>query len=51
MPRLRDTRTEVIVNVDDVTAKAIGAAYEPAEEPKTPAKRAAAKRASSKTEQ
>lgn len=47
MPRLRDTRTSVVVNVDDATAKNLGVAYEPAEEPKkAPAKRTA----SSKTE-
>lgn len=45
MPRLRDTRTGVVVNVDDDTAAALGAAYEPASD-KAPAKKAA----SSKTQ-
>lgn len=48
MPRLRDTRTGVVVSVDDATATALGAAYEPVEEKKAPAKKAAAPR---KTEQ
>jgi len=30
MPVLRDTRTGVVVSVDDVTAARLGAAYEPA---------------------
>lgn len=47
MPRLRDTRTGVVVSVDDATAKALGAAYEPADEPK---KAPAKKPAPSKTE-
>lgn len=43
MPRLRDTRTDVVVNVDDATALALGAAYVPADEvKKAPAKKAAA---------
>lgn len=46
MPRLRDTRTGVIVSVDDATAPALGAAYETADEPKKPV---AKKAASSKT--
>ena len=47
MPRLRDTRTGVVVDVDDDTAVALGAAFEPVDEaPKAPAK----KRASSKSE-
>lgn len=42
MGRYRDTRTGVIVNVDDGTALTLGAAYEPAEDDKkTPAKRSA----------
>ena len=43
MPRLRDTRTGVVVSVDDATAAALGAAYEPAESEskKAPAKKAA----------
>lgn len=45
MPRLRDTRTGVVVNVDDDTASALGAAYGPVTE-KAPAKKAA----SSKTQ-
>jgi hypothetical protein len=47
MPRLRDTRTGVVVDVDDDTARAIGAAYEPAE---TVSKAPAKKAASSKSE-
>ena len=44
MPRLRDTRTGVVVVVDDATATALGAAYEPAEDDKkAPAKKAASK--------
>ena len=38
MPRLRDTRTGVVVDVDYATANALGAAYEPV---KAPAKKAA----------
>jgi hypothetical protein len=45
MPRLRDTRTGVVVSVDDDTAAVLGAAYEPVTE-KAPAKRSA----SSKTQ-
>ena len=41
MARLRDTRTGVVVNVDDETAKALGSAYEPV---KAPAKQAAPKK-------
>ena len=42
MPRLRDTRTGVVVNVDDVTASALGVAYEPADEKKkAPTKKSA----------
>ena len=44
MPRMRDTRTGVVVNDDDDTASALGAAYEPVKD-KAPAK----KSASSKT--
>lgn len=33
MPRLRDTRTGVVVEVDEATATALGVAYEPAEQP------------------
>lgn len=41
MPRLRDTRTGVVVNVDDATASGLGTAYEPVEsEKKAPAKKA-----------
>lgn len=40
MGRYRDTRTGVIVDVDDDTALTLGAAYEPAEDDKkAPAKR------------
>jgi len=39
MPRLRDTRTGVVVNVDDDTASRLGTAYEPVVE-KAPAKKA-----------
>ena len=41
MPRLRDTRTGVVVSVDDSTAVALGAAYEPADEKKASPKKAA----------
>lgn len=34
MPRLEDTRTGVVVDVDDVTAATLGAAYKPADESK-----------------
>lgn len=40
MPRLRDTRTGVVVDVDDVTASSLGAAYEPVSD-KVPAKKTA----------
>lgn len=40
MPRLRDTRTGVVVEVDEATATALGVAYEPAEKPTAPAKAA-----------
>ena len=60
MPRLRDTRTGVVVAVDDATASSLGAAYEPFVETdgpfgnsrkKAPAKKAPAKKsASSKSE-
>lgn len=44
MPRLRDVRTGVVVNVDDDTAASLGAAYEPVEgEKKAPAKRGSQK--------
>lgn len=45
MPRLRDTRTGVVVDVDDDTASALGAAYEPVSE-KAPAKKAAPRKSS-----
>lgn len=41
MPRLRDTRTGVIVDVDDATASGLGAAYEQVE------KKASAKKSAS----
>lgn len=44
MPRLRDTRTGVVVDVDDATAEALGSAYEAeksASAKKAPAKKAA----------
>lgn len=43
MPRLRDTRTGVVVVVDDATAAALGVAYESADDSKAPAKKAAPK--------
>jgi hypothetical protein len=47
MPRLRDARTGVVVSVDDATASGLGAAYEPADEPKkAPAKKAASSKTS-----
>ena len=50
MPRLRDTRTGVVVDVDEQTGAALGAAYEPAEKSapvaKAPAKKAAASKSS-----
>jgi hypothetical protein len=45
MPRLRDTRSGVVVDVDDETAAGLSAAYEPVSD-KAPAK----KSASSKSE-
>ena len=33
MTRLRDTRTGVVVSVDDATAARLGTAYKPADEP------------------
>lgn len=40
MPRLRDTRTGVVVDVDDDTAARLGVAYEPVDKPKpTPRKK------------
>lgn len=51
MPRLRDTRSGVVVSVDDATAARLGAAYEPAEgsDKKAPSgKKSAASRKSSK---
>lgn len=43
MPRLRDTRTGVVVEVDDATAATLGSAYELADEKKkAPAKKTAA---------
>lgn len=45
MGRLRDTRTGVIVDVDDVTAAALGAAYEPVTV-KAPAKKSASSKSS-----
>ena len=49
MPRLRDTRTGVVVNVDDDTATNLGAAYEPVEA-KAATKRAAVKKPAAKPE-
>jgi hypothetical protein len=47
MPRLRDTRTGVVVSVDDATASDLGAAYEAADEPKkAPAKKSASSKKS-----
>lgn len=48
MARLRDTRTGVVVDVDDPTATALGAAYEPADKPapKPPAKKAPSSKSS-----
>lgn len=43
MPRLRDTRTGVVVDVDDATASGLGAAYEPV---KAPAKKSASSKSS-----
>lgn len=40
MPRLRDTRTGVVVNVDDATAATLGPAYRSVDEKKAPAKKA-----------
>lgn len=47
MPRLRDSRTGVVVDVDDATAAGLGAAYEPVSD-KAPAKKAAPASKSSK---
>lgn len=46
MPRLRDTRTGVVVSVDDDTASRLGAAYESVSE-KAPAKKAASSKSTS----
>lgn len=49
MPRLRDTRTGVVVDVDDATAARLGAAYEPAEKTtKATAKKASSSKSDSK---
>lgn len=50
MPRLRDTRTGIVVDVDDATADLLGTAYEPVEQAKAPAKRTAAKKAAASGE-
>lgn len=50
MPRLRDTRTGVVVDVDDATADLLGTAYEPAEQAKAPPKRTAAKKTAAPSE-
>lgn len=42
MPRLRDTRTGVVVDVDEETAAALGSAFEPVEATKKPAAKKAA---------
>lgn len=51
MPLLRDTRTGVVVRVDDATATSLGSAYEPVvtESPQVrAAKRAPAKKAATR---
>lgn len=45
MSRLRDTRTGVVVVVDDTTASALGAAYEAVSD-KAPAKKSAPSKSS-----
>lgn len=39
MPRLRNTTTKVVVNVDDATAARLGGGWEPVDKPKKPAPR------------
>lgn len=46
MPRFRDTRTGVTVDVDDQTGESLGAAYEPVKEAPKPAKKSAASKKS-----
>lgn len=41
MPRFRDTRTGVVVDVDDETGESLGAAYEPVRGEVKPAKKSA----------
>jgi hypothetical protein len=55
MPRLRDTRTGVVVSVDDATGASLGAAYEPVVDgpfgnapKKAPAKKAASSKSDDK---
>lgn len=36
MPKFRNTRTGVVVNVDDEAAETLGPGYEPADAPKPP---------------
>ena len=50
MPRLRDTRTGVVVEVDDATAATLSSAYEADEPTSAPKKAPAKKAASSKSE-
>lgn len=45
MARLRDTRTGVVVSVDDATAASLGAAYEPVSD-KAPAKKSTSSKSS-----
>lgn len=39
MPKFRNTRTGVVVNVDAATAEGLGPGYEPADTPKQPRSR------------
>lgn len=48
MPRLRDVRTGVVVEVDDSTAASLPATYEPAQETIHEAKKVPAKKAAPK---
>lgn len=48
MARLRDTRTGVVVSVDDVTVSQLGKAYEPVKAEASRPKKAPAKKAAEK---
>lgn len=48
MPLLRDTRSGVVVSVDDATAALLGRAYAPVDEPKPAPRKPARKRPAKK---